>query len=237
MLVIAVPIIILASIVGALAGAALLGAVYITPQAPWLILPSNPGGVVHDSLKGFLPPPLYAVMHELPNGSVQAEVWVYNPNSVPAIFNVYINPVSPTNNTRLWWGPDIQPVDPRASRIGEVCGFDFGRAPVYGVSEWGGETANSTYSDVMLIPPGLIMGPGWRYLLFATEGYPSGTYETVEYFRYIGNGTWVATPPFAVHQQEIPPDFPYRNLVNVTSAPLPSWWGRRSIPPCYPPGF
>jgi len=40
---------------------------------------------------------------------------------------------------------------------------------------------------------------------------------------------WVAVPYWPVYPQEIPPNFPYKNLVKTTSAPLPSWWNTTAI--------
>jgi len=40
---------------------------------------------------------------------------------------------------------------------------------------------------------------------------------------------WVAVPNWAVWKQEIPPNFPYKNLVKTTNAPLPSWWNTTAI--------
>jgi len=84
------------------------------------------------------------------------------------------------------------------------------------------------------------------------NGWGNGTFED---FRYVGVGpaqtitivqntvlpyqtvvipansthVWVAIPNWRVYPQEVPPNFPYKNLVKTTSAPLPSWWGSKAI--------
>jgi len=40
---------------------------------------------------------------------------------------------------------------------------------------------------------------------------------------------WVAVPNWRVYSQEIPQNFPYKNLVKTTNAPLPSWWNTTAI--------
>jgi len=40
---------------------------------------------------------------------------------------------------------------------------------------------------------------------------------------------WVAVPNWPVYPQEIPPNFPYKNLVKTTNAPLPPWWNTTAI--------
>jgi len=40
---------------------------------------------------------------------------------------------------------------------------------------------------------------------------------------------WIAVPNWPVYPQEIPPNFPYKNLVKTTNAPLPPWWNTTAI--------
>jgi len=40
---------------------------------------------------------------------------------------------------------------------------------------------------------------------------------------------WVAIPNWPVYLQEIPQNFPYKNLVKTTNAPLPPWWNTTAI--------
>jgi len=40
---------------------------------------------------------------------------------------------------------------------------------------------------------------------------------------------WVAVPNWPVYPQEIPPNFPYKNLVKINTAPLPPWWNTTAI--------
>ena len=40
---------------------------------------------------------------------------------------------------------------------------------------------------------------------------------------------WIAIPNWPVYPQEVPQNFPYKNLVKTTNAPLPSWWGSKAI--------
>ncbi|MGC8597762.1 MAG: hypothetical protein ACP5NY_07610, partial [Thermocladium sp.] len=85
---------------------------------------------------------------------------------------------------------------------------------------------------------------------FATSNY--GTYENV-YWKFIGNNTgpkeiqlyndnaalvtinvsnthvWILVPPFAVWKQEVPPNYPFPQYVNITNAPLPPWWGQSAL--------
>ncbi|MGC9116983.1 MAG: hypothetical protein ACP5ID_05240 [Conexivisphaera sp.] len=206
----------------------LTGSLYATPQARLLLVSANPAGDASKSLVGFHTPPVYAVV-SAPNGSVR--VWAYNPNSLPAVFNVSISAVAPNGSLIPWIA--VQPTDPKAGSTGEICGFDFGYF-----------SASARPAGPLPMPPeGVAEGlGGWGLVLVATEGYPTGTSETVEWFVRVGNGTWAATPStapapaarFQVWPQEVPPDWPYPELVNTTSAALPWWWGIRSYPPCFP---
>jgi len=87
---------------------------------------------------------------------------------------------------------------------------------------------------------------------FVNSQWSNGTFED---FRYVGVGpantitivqntvlpyqtvvipansthVWVAVPNWPVYPQEIPPNFPYKNLVKINTAPLPQWWNTTAI--------
>jgi len=57
------------------------------------------------------------------------------------------------------------------------------------------------------------------------------TYPSFQTIVIPANSThvWVAVPNWAVYPQEVPQNFPYKNLVKTTNAPLPPWWGSKAI--------
>jgi len=93
--------------------------------------------------------------------------------------------------------------------------------------------------------------------IMITYGFPNSQWlnTTFENFTYLGLGpektiiiaqniyppfqtivipansthVWVAIPNWPVYPQEIPPNFPYKNLVKITNAPLPPWWNTTAI--------
>ncbi|MGC9209619.1 MAG: hypothetical protein ACP5GH_07280 [Nitrososphaeria archaeon] len=40
---------------------------------------------------------------------------------------------------------------------------------------------------------------------------------------------WILVPPFVVWKQEVPPNYPFQQYVNITNAPLPSLWGQHAL--------
>jgi len=57
------------------------------------------------------------------------------------------------------------------------------------------------------------------------------TYPPFQTITIPANSTrvWVAVPNWPVYPQEIPQNFPYKNLVKTTNAPLPPWWNTTAI--------
>ncbi|BBE42428.1 hypothetical protein NAS2_1039 [Conexivisphaera calida] len=233
----------------------LTGGIFLTPQYKYYIAPATwnqpapypPGS---SSTTNAQWPPVYAILHFYPNGSATAEAWVYDPNTVPIkVTEFWIDPVFTTNNTPQWWGLTGTPANssyPAGVQYGEVLPFTFAYT-----NEWTAEYPEHTYPPNTLIPPGMLVNSsGNEYFAFSVYAIsPLGSFSFYEPFVYVGNGTWVATPGTAyldglngkwdfvawqVWPQEIPPGWPYPNLVNVTSAPLPPWWGQSSIPPTIP---
>ncbi|BBE42453.1 hypothetical protein [Conexivisphaera calida] len=162
------------------------------------------------------------------------------------------------NNSPVWWGLDGQPPwelegpspinasYPAGVIPGEVLPFTFAYTNVWGAVYPGpGHSYGYAWGTSKPVPPGLLVGNGTDeyFAFYLAADSPLGWFQYYEPFVYVGNGTWVATPgtgylhryhgPYTYWQvwpQEIPPGWPYPNLVNVTSAPLPPWWGRSSYP-------
>ena len=240
-------------IIGLLVGSffllAVTGYAVFSPQLTHLVGPgfnANPGGGgdVQQAFSDFQQPPIFAVLREWPNGSWSAQVWVYNPNTLPMRGQAFIQLIAPNNGTSLWWGATGTPATPGTGETSNVvCPFTWGYTDYWGWTNASGRTTVGTIS-----PPGFfsqLNEPGWRVSVGIREAYPVGTTETFELFVYMGNHTWVATPatvrgvapamngPFLVYPQEIPPDFPYRNLVtDINNGPLPSWWGHPGLSSC-----
>jgi hypothetical protein len=225
---------------------AVMGYAVLSPQLTYFVGPgfnANPGGGgdVQQAFSDFQQPPIFAVLREWPNGSWSAQVWVYNPNTLPMRGQAFIKLIAP-NGSWLWWGATGQP---HTSGTGEtsnvVCPFTLGYTDEW---TWTNASVKSTVGTVS--PPGFfsqLNEPGWNASVGIREAYPVGTTETFELFVYVGNHTWVATPaapavtlgtnPFQIYPQEIPPDFPYRNLVtDINNGPLPSWWGHPGLASC-----
>ncbi|MGB9734418.1 MAG: hypothetical protein ACPL2E_07495, partial [Conexivisphaera sp.] len=185
-----------------------------------------------------------------PNGSATAEAWVYNPNTVPVmIMNFMIAPTFANNNTPSWWGLHGWPTNssyPPGTYSNEILPFTFAYTNVWSMTYPYPKASPSG----TLIPPGLLVNDsGNEYFTFEFFAWSSlGQFNYYEPFVYVGNGTWVATPgtgylhrytgPYTYWQvwpQEIPGGWPYPQLVNITNAPLPSWWGHPAFPPNVPP--
>jgi len=63
-----------------------VGVAVFSPQLTHLVGPgfnTNPGGGVYQAFSDFQQSPIFAVLREWPNGSWSAQVWVYNPNTLP----------------------------------------------------------------------------------------------------------------------------------------------------------
>jgi hypothetical protein len=239
----------------AVAGVVLMftGGLYITPQHPYYVDPTN---LYSDyvvpyppapSETGALYLPVYAILHFFPNGSATAEAWVYNPNTVPILISEFlISPTFTNNNTPVWWGPSSTPTNssyPPGTPNNEMLPFTFAYTNV-----WGAVYPGKVYQEDTLIQPGLLVNDsGNEYFVFKFFAESSlGQFNYNEPFVYVGNGTWVATPwtaqlkgmngyynnvAWQVWPQEIPGGWPYPQLVNITNAPLPSWWGHPAFPP------
>jgi len=260
---VAVGVLLIALVGGGLFLLAAMGAAVFSPQLTHLVGPgfnSNPGGGgdVEQAFSDFQQPPIFAVLREWPNvlrewpnGSWSAQVWVwsaqvwvYNPNTLPMRGQAFINLIPPGNWSPLWWGATGQPAAPGTGEPSNVvCPFTWGYTAEW---FWANASGRSTYG--VLSPPGFfsqLNQPGWNASVGIREAYPVGTTETFEYFVYVGNDTWVATPatawnaapamngPFLVYPQEIPPDFPYKDLVtDINNGPLPWWWGHPGLSSC-----
>jgi len=85
------------------------------------------------------------------------------------------------------------------------------------VNGWG----NGTFEDFTYLG----VGPAQTITITQNTVLP---YQTVV---IPANSThvWVAIPNWPVYPQEVPPNFPYKNLVKTTSASLPSWWGSKAL--------
>jgi len=228
---------------------AAVGIAVFSPQLTHLVGPgfsANPGGggYVEQAFSDFQQPPIFAVMREWPNGSWSAQVWVYNPNTLPMRGAATIQLIAPNNSSApLWWGALGYPTTNETNGFNVVCPFTWGYTDEW---TWTNASGRSTIDTVS--PPGFfhwLNEPGWNASAGINEAYPVGTTETFEYFVYVGNRTWVATPatvwdvapamkgPFLVYPQEIPPDFPYKSLVtDINNGPLPSWWGQPGLASC-----
>jgi len=229
---------------------AAVGAAVFSPQLTHMVGPgfnANPGGGgdVRQAFRDFQQPPVFAVLREWPNGSWSAQVWVYNPNTLPMRGAATINLIAPNNSSsHLWWGALGTPHTPGTGEASNVvCPFTWGYTDEW---LWTNATGGGTTSTATASPPGFfrwLNEPGWNASTSINYAYPVGTTETFEYFVYVGNHTWVATPaapvtvfgtsPFQIYPQEIPPDFPYKSLVtDINSGPLPSWWGHPGLASC-----
>jgi len=225
-----------------------VGVAVFSPQLTHLVGPgfnTNPGGggYVQQAFSDFQQPPIFAVLREWPNGSWSAQVWVYNPNTLPMRGHASINLMAP-NGSWLWWGALGTPATPGTGETSNVvCPFTWGYTDEW---LWTNATGGGTTSTATASPLGFfsqLNEPGWNATMGIQEAYPVGTTETFEYFIYVGNHTWVATPatpatvlgtsPFQIYPQEIPPDFHYKSLVtDINSGPLPSWWGQPGLASC-----
>jgi len=241
-------------IIGLLVGSffllAVMGYAVFSPQLTYFVGPgfnNNPGGGgdVQQAFKDFQQPPIFAVLREWPDGSWSAQVWVYNPNTLPMRGQAFINLIAPNNSSSsLWWGAIGQPHTPGTGEASNVvCPFTWGYTDEW---LWTNATGGGPPGFTTVSPPGFfhwLNEPGWNASVGINYAYPVGSIETFEYFVYVGNHTWVATPaapvtvfgtsPFKIYRQEIPPDFPYRNLVtDINNGPLPSWWGHPGLSSC-----
>jgi len=239
-------------IIGLLVGSffllAVTGYAVFSPQLTYFVGPgfnANPGGGgdVQQAFSDFQQPPIFAVLREWPNGSWSAQVWVYNPNTLPMRGQAFINLIAPNNSSsHLWWGAIGTPATLGTGEPSNVvCPFTWGYTDEW---IWTNASVKSTVGTVS--PPGFfrwLNEPGWNASIGIREAYPVGGIQTYEYFVYVGNHTWVATPaapvtvfgtnPFQIYQQEIPPDFPYKSLVtDINNGPLPSWWGHPGLASC-----
>jgi hypothetical protein len=196
------------------------------------------------TLRDFQQPPAFAILREWPNGSWSAQAWIYNPNTLPMIvWSIGISLV-PLNGTPTWWGAEGV-IFTRTGRVTNVvCPFTWGYTDIW---TWENGTVGVEPPTSTVSPPGFfrwLNEPGWNASFFFNYEYPVGGLYTAEYFVYVGNHTWVATPatlaariygmtPFQIYPQEIPPDFPYRNLVtDINTGPLPWWWGHPGLASC-----
>jgi len=240
-------------IIGLLVGSffllAVTGYAVFSPQLTYFVGPgfnANPGGGgdVWQAFRDFQQPPTFAILREWPNGSWSAQVWVYNPNTLPMRGFVVINLIPPNNGTSLWWGAFGHPHTPGTGETSNVvCPFTWGYTDVW---TWINGTVGVEPPTSTVSPPGFfrwLNEPGWNASVGINYAYPVGGIETFEYFVYVGNHTWVATPaapvtvfgtnPFLIYPQEIPPDFPYKSLVtDINNGPLPSWWGHPGLASC-----
>jgi len=84
-------------------------------------------------------------------------------------------------------------------------------------SQW----SNGTFEDFKFVG----VGPAQTITIVQNSVLP---YQTVV---IPANSThvWIAVPNWPVYPQEVPPNFPYKNLVKTTNAPLPSWWGSKAL--------
>jgi len=230
---------------------AAVGWVVFSPQLTYLVGPgfnANPGGGgdVWQAFRDFQQPPTFAVLREWSNGSWSAQVWVYNPNTLPMRGFVSINLIAPNNNTSLWWGAMGYPATPGTGEASNViCPFTWGYTDEW---TWTNATGGGTVTTTTASPPGffsLLNEPGWNASIYISMAYPVGGVDIFECFVYVGNRTWVATPattqevlpptssPFLIYPQEIPPNFPYKSLVtDINNGPLPSWWGHPGLSSC-----
>jgi len=242
-------------IIGLLVGSffllAVTGYAVFSPQLTYFVGPgfnANPGGGgdVWQAFRDFQQPPTFAILREWPNGSWSAQVWVYNPNTLPMRGFVVINLIPPNNGTSLWWGAFGHPHTPGTGETSNVvCPFTWGYTDVW---TWINGTVGVEPPTSTVSPPGFfrwLNEPGWNASIYISMAYPVGGVDIFERFVYVGNHTWVATPattqevlpptssPFLAYPQEIPPDFPYRNLVtDINNGPLPSWWGHPGLSSC-----
>jgi len=84
-------------------------------------------------------------------------------------------------------------------------------------SQWSNTTwENFTYVGV---------GPA-KNITIAQNTYPP--FQTIV-IRANSAHVWIAIPNWPVYPQEIPQNFPYKNLVKTTNAPLPPWWNTTAI--------
>jgi len=84
-------------------------------------------------------------------------------------------------------------------------------------SQW----SNGTFENFSYLG----IGPAQTITIVQNSVLP---YQTVV-IRANSTHVWVAIPNWAVYPQEVPPNFPYKNLVKTTSAPLPPWWNTTAI--------
>ncbi len=235
--------------VAGLAGALLGGALMIGTQPPYLITSgTSPFDVVT--------PPLYGVAYVYPNGSYILLMWVFNPNQYPIDAGTWgVREMSPKIG---FWGPYGNPVAnitfQPAPLNGIVPPFTFRTEDM-----WVGTLPNETAYEGELLQPaasGVLWynGSGTFYTSFNVQFAISGigTYEDVDW-KFIGNNAgpqelhlydangnpitinvsnthvWILVPPFAVWKQEVPPNYPLPQCINITNKPLPPWWGQRAL--------
>ena len=65
--------------------------------------------------------------------------------------------------------------------------------------------------------------------------YPNGSYILLMWvfnpitINVSNTHVWILVPPFAVWKQEVPPNYPLPQCINITNKPLPPWWGQRAL--------
>jgi len=242
---VAVGVLLIALVGGGLFLLTAVGVAVFSPQLTHLVGPGfsvnpNGNGYVQQAFSDFQQPPIFAILKEWPNGSWSAQVWVYNPNTLSMRGAARIQLIAP-NGSGLWWGTLGYPTTNETVGFNTVCPFTWGYTDEW---TWTNASVKSTHGTAS--PPGFfsqLNEPGWNASAGIVESYSVGGIETFEYFVYVGNHTWVATPaapvtvfgtsPFQIYREEIPPDFPYGNLVtDINDGPRPSWWGHPGLASC-----
>jgi len=241
-------------VAGMVAGGLLAGMLAISEEPPyfWVTSADHPSGQV-------LPVPIYAIAYTFQNGSFILEGWVYDPSPftfttsglhaypmtrMPIIGNIWakydgtsgvfnsrnpgdIYPFS-FSYTNAWFGDVFNFTYPDA--VGETYQVQFLQPAQDNMFHYNGSGENQ-----IMITYGFInsqwLNATWENFTYLGLGPSQNTQLPYQSITIRANSThiWVAVPNFAVYPQEIPPNFPYKNLVKTTNAPLPSWWNTTAI--------
>ena len=219
----AVVVVALALIIAGLA----TGAVYFSLEPPFVFFPE---GYQVDSLST---PVAFGYANVYPNGSYTLTVWVYNPNPYPLDSGFSgVNEIKPQYG---FWGPQ-----------GGL--FNGGALPPFGFNnetEWSpmlvnGSSYNNGYPTYLQpASSGVLWYNGSGRFMYSL-GYTTtwhgnlaapALFQDFTYYGALSNGThvWVLIPPHPVYKCEIPPGFPYPELVKINNSTPPFWWGRPAI--------
>jgi len=240
-------------VAGMVAGGILSGMVAISQEPPyfWITASDHSSGEI-------LPVPIYSVAYTFPNGSFILEGWVFDPSPFTfTTSSLHAYPFAYTSSGNYWAAYDGVTGVLNSKTPNYIYPFSFSYANMWDGDVFNFTYPNAvgeTYQVQFLQPAQDNMfyynGSGQNQITitygFINSQWSNTTWENFSYFgvgpsqntqlpyqsitiRANSTHIWVAVPNWAVWKQEIPPNFPYKNLVKTTNAPLPSWWNTTAI--------